>query len=81
MRHALGALLLEQGRTDEALAVYDEDLKMWKNNMWGNLGKKLCLEAKPDADKAEVEAAQAAFKVRLLFRGLPFPSPLVAPLF
>jgi len=40
VRHALGALLLEQGRTDEALAVYDEDLKMWKNNMWGNLGKK-----------------------------------------
>jgi tetratricopeptide (TPR) repeat protein len=44
IRHALGALLHEQGQVDEAAQVYREDLAMWKNNMWGLLGLKLCLE-------------------------------------
>jgi tetratricopeptide (TPR) repeat protein len=58
VRHALGALLLEQGRVDEALQVYNDDLAMWKNNMWGLLGKKLCLKAKGNtAELAEVEKA------------------------
>ena len=50
VRHALGALLLEQGQVDEALKVYNEDLAMWKGNMWGLLGKKQCLEAKVGAN-------------------------------
>ena len=48
VRHILGALLLEQGHVDEAEQVYREDIKLWKDNMWGLLGLKLCLEAKGD---------------------------------
>ena len=66
IRHALGALMLEQGRVDEALEVYNADLDMWRNNMWGSLGKKLCLEKKV-ADGAadlqgDLDSATAAFK-------------------
>jgi len=61
VRHALGALLLEQGRTDEALQVYNDDLAMWKNNMWGLLGKKLCLQAKGGQD-AELASVNKLFK-------------------
>jgi hypothetical protein len=46
VRHILGALLLEQGHVDEACAVYREDVKLWKDNMWGLLGLKNCLEIK-----------------------------------
>ena len=60
VRHALGALLLEQGQVDEALECYEADIKLWKNNMWGLLGKKQCLEAK-GASADEIAAAQAAF--------------------
>ena len=49
VRHILGALLLEQGHVDEAEQVYREDIKLWKDNMWGLLGLKLCLEAKGDS--------------------------------
>ena len=37
-RHVLGALLLEQGETEEAEAVYRKDLKQYKNNLWSLLG-------------------------------------------
>jgi hypothetical protein len=33
-RHVLGALLLEQREAVEAEAVYREDLKIYKNNLW-----------------------------------------------
>ena len=49
VRHILGALLLEQGEVEEAEAVYREDIKLWKNNMWGLLGLKLCLEERGDS--------------------------------
>jgi tetratricopeptide (TPR) repeat protein len=65
VRHALGALLLEQGEVDEALVVFQDDLKLWKNNMWGLLGLKQCLEAqqKGGADvTAALAEATAAFK-------------------
>ena len=45
-RHILGALTLEQGFIDEAEEAYRADIKMWKDNMWGLLGLKLCLEAR-----------------------------------
>jgi tetratricopeptide (TPR) repeat protein len=65
VRHALGALLLEQDETDEALEVFQDDVKLWKNNMWGLLGVKLCLE-KQKAGGADVDAAlteaEVAFK-------------------
>ena len=58
VRHILGALLFEQGEYEEAEAVYREDIKLWKDNMWGLLGLKMCLEARGDApdELAEVTA-------------------------
>jgi tetratricopeptide (TPR) repeat protein len=58
VRHILGALLFEQGEIEEAEAVYRADIKLWKDNMWGLLGLKLCLEARGDAPEelAEVTA-------------------------
>ena len=55
VRHILGALLLEQGEVAEAEAVYREDIKLWKDNMWGLLGLKLCLQARGDTS-GELEA-------------------------
>ena len=57
-RHILGALLFEQGEIEEAEAVYRADIELWKDNMWGLLGLKLCLEARGDAPEelAEVTA-------------------------
>ncbi len=43
-RHALGALLLEQGRVKEAEAVYRADLKRHPNNPWALHGLAECLQ-------------------------------------
>ena len=61
VRHILGALLFEQGEVTEAEAVYRADIKLWKNNMWGLLGLKLCLEARGDAPD-ELARVTALFK-------------------
>jgi tetratricopeptide (TPR) repeat protein len=63
VRHILGALLHEQGEFAEAEAVYRADIKLWKDNMWGLLGLKLCLEARGDAPE-ELAAVTALFKER-----------------
>ena len=42
VRHSLGALLLEQGRLDEAEAVYRADLRVNPNNGWALLGLAEC---------------------------------------
>lgn len=49
-RHALGALLLEQGELEEAEAVYREDLKRHPKNPWALHGLADCLAklGKPD---------------------------------
>ena len=52
-RHVLGALLLEQGETEEAEAVYRKDLKQYKNNLWSLLGLYQALKQQ----KREEEAA------------------------
>ncbi len=44
VRHALGALLLEQGGIDEAEAVYRDDLKRHPGNGWALTGLAECLE-------------------------------------
>ena len=49
VRHILGALLLEQGEVEEAEEVYRADIELWKDNMWGLLGLKLCLEERGDS--------------------------------
>jgi len=61
VRHILGALLLEQGHVEEAEAVYRADIKLWKDNMWGLLGLKLCLDARGDTsgELAKVSALYA----------------------
>ena len=58
VRHILGALLFEQGEYEEAEEVYRADIKLWKDNIWGLLGLKLCLEARDNApdELAEVTA-------------------------
>ena len=63
VRHILGALLLEQGEIEEAEEVYRADIELWKDNMWGLLGLKLCLEARGD-DSGELEQVTALFKER-----------------
>ena len=63
VRHILGALLLEQGHIEEAEAVYRADIALWKDNMWGLLGLKLCLEARGDAPE-ELAEVTARFEER-----------------
>ena len=63
VRHILGALLLEQGEVEEATAVYRADIKLWKDNMWGLLGLKLCLEA-GGGDATELASVTALYKER-----------------
>ncbi|MAA79583.1 MAG: hypothetical protein CL916_10020 [Deltaproteobacteria bacterium] len=63
VRHILGALLFEQGEFVEAEEVYRADIKLWKDNMWGLLGLKLCLEQRGDAAE-ELERVTALFKER-----------------
>ncbi|DAC60554.1 MAG TPA: tetratricopeptide repeat protein, partial [Candidatus Poseidoniaceae archaeon] len=63
VRHILGALLFEQGHIEEAEEVYRADIKLWKDNMWGLLGLKLCLEARGDAPD-ELAAVTALFNER-----------------
>ena len=58
VRHILGALLHEQGEIKEAEAVYRADIKLWKDNMWGLLGLKLCHEARGDAPEELAEVTR-----------------------
>ena len=58
VRHILGALLFEQGHIEEAEEVYRADIKLWKDNMWGLLGLKLCLEARGDAPEELAEVTK-----------------------
>jgi tetratricopeptide (TPR) repeat protein len=44
VRHALGALLLEQGHYEQALEVYREDLARFPENGWALHGMAECLE-------------------------------------
>jgi tetratricopeptide (TPR) repeat protein len=50
--HSLGALLLEQGRAEEAEAVYRADLEIHPGNGWALLGLSECLEKTGRADEA-----------------------------
>ncbi len=51
-RHALGALLLEQEECEEAEAVYREDLKIYKDNLWALLGLSKALEGQNKIEEA-----------------------------
>ena len=54
---------MEQGHVEEAEEVYREDIKLWKDNMWGLLGLKLCLEERGDTS-GELESVTALFNER-----------------
>ena len=58
VRHALGALLLEQGRIEEAETVYREDLRLHPGNGWALQGIAECLRrSHRDREAEEVKAA------------------------
>ncbi len=72
-RHALGALLLEQGRIDEAAAVYAADLGLDETlvrssrhpgNVWALHGYAECLDALGRSDEAESVRAELAVAKR-----------------
>jgi len=69
VRHALGALLMADGKFAEAEQVYREDLERNRNNGWGLLGLQQALLAQGKADEAAalaipVEQAWADADVR-----------------
>ena len=49
-RHALGALLFEQGHFNEAMNVYKDDLSNYTDNLWSLGGLIKCLEKMDDVD-------------------------------
>jgi len=57
-RHALGALLLEQKRVDEAEKEYRADLKDHPKNMWALQGLEECLRIKGKNEEADEILAQ-----------------------
>ena len=61
VRHALGALLMADGRFAEAESVYREDLARNRGNGWGLLGLRLALDAQIKSEQAA--QAGAAFEV------------------
>lgn len=63
-RHALGALLLEQGRVSEAEAVYREDLKRRPENVWSLHGLAEALRRSGNA--AEADAVERRLKAALV---------------
>lgn len=79
IRHALGALLLEQGRVDEAEAVYREDLglagklpraQIHPDNLWALRGLLDCLDRRGETvesvlirQRVEIVAARADLEV------------------
>ncbi len=58
VRHALGALLLEQGRLAEAETVYREDLRIHPGNGWALHGLAECLHQLGKHDEAAEAQAQ-----------------------
>jgi len=62
VRHALGALLLADGKAAEAEAVYRADLQRHPHNPWSLLGLHQALEKQskwPEADAVEKQVRKA----------------------
>lgn len=70
-RHALGALLNEQGRHTEAEEVFREDLRLWPNNAWSLFGLKLALENQGK----DASTVAAAFAVAAARADVPMHAP------
>jgi tetratricopeptide (TPR) repeat protein len=63
-RHALGALLYEQGRYQEAESVYRADLSRHPNNVWALQGLLECLEHRDSPEAKEIGSRFQAASVR-----------------
>lgn len=79
-RHALGALLLEQGRVEEAEAVYREDLglggqltraQIHPDNIWALRGLMDCLKARKAEDTAEGRMLRQRLDITVARADLP----------
>ena len=67
IRHALGGLLLEQGRVSEAEEVFRRDLKFHPRNPWGLRGLIQCLESQGNTDFMEqVETISLTTEISIL---------------
>src|SRR6202023_2521432 len=75
IRHALGALLLEQGRVAEAEAVYREDLglggtlpraQIHPDNLWALRGLLDCLKRRGETAEAALVRTLPSFERKLL---------------
>ncbi len=53
VRHTLGAILVSNGRYEEAEKVYREDLKEWPENGWSLYGLAKCLRARGATAEAD----------------------------
>lgn len=60
VRHALGALLMADGRAEEAEAVYREDLARNRNNGWGLIGLQQALRSQGKFAEARTLDARIA---------------------
>jgi tetratricopeptide (TPR) repeat protein len=60
VRHALGALLMADGRAEETEIVYHEDLERNRNNGWGLIGLQKALRAQ--SKNAEANSLDAKIK-------------------
>jgi tetratricopeptide (TPR) repeat protein len=58
VRHALGALMMADGRYAECEAVYREDLARNRENMWSLTGLRLAMEAQGKTDEAAAVGAR-----------------------
>jgi tetratricopeptide (TPR) repeat protein len=56
VRHSLGAILLADGRVDDAEKVYRADLERWPENGWSLYGLSRCLDQKKSPEAAAVKA-------------------------
>ena len=79
-RHALGALLLEQGHVLEAYRVYQKDLDVHANNLWSLSGQLLCLQADSCLVPNQVEVEKDVQK-RLEFASQRSDQPVLASCF
>ena len=70
-RHALGALLTDSGRYDEAVQVYRSDLRQYPENGWALNGLAECLEAL--GQKTEAAQVRARFAKAWARADTPIP--------
>lgn len=79
VRHALGALLMEQKRYAEAEAVYREDLKRNRNNGWGLLGLQNALLAQKKNPDESIRLSKQFAEAWIKADTLPGSSCYCAP--